>query len=78
MAKRYAQATLQEYDDGGTLTKRSVRLSAHLCVSEEPQIFSISLPDKSPQRHQEIRITRAEIERVLSANPQELKWPPEG
>ena len=68
MAKTCAIATLIEYDDTGASVKRPVRLSARLATSNDPQIFSIELPDNRVTRHRCIQITRAEIERVLNAN----------
>lgn len=68
MAKRSAIVNLIEYDDTGRATKRPVRLNLTLATSEEPQKFYIELPDKRATRHTCIQVTRAEIERVLTAN----------
>lgn len=69
MAKRAAIANLIEYDNNGASTAKPVRLSAWLCTGQYPQIFEIVLPDKRATRNRSISITRAEIERVLAANP---------
>lgn len=69
MAKMRAIAHLIEYDLGGVSTAKPIRLSAFLATGEDPQIFDIVLPDTHKTRSRSIHITRAEIERVLAANP---------
>jgi len=69
MAKTRAIAHLIEYDLGGRNTAKPVRLSAFLATGEDPQVFDIVLPSNRKDRGRAIHITRAEIERVLAANP---------
>lgn len=69
MAKTMAIAHLIEYDLSGNSTAKPIRLSAFLATGEDPQIFDIVLPESRKTRQRSIHITRAEIERVLAANP---------
>lgn len=76
MTKRSAQAWITHYDDGGRTTRPSQRRSATLCTGQDPQIFTIDLHDDRTTRFTAIVITRAEIERVLKANPKPKRGRP--
>ncbi len=69
MAKMKARATIVHYDDAGRTTKPNVRVYAMLCSGMQPEIFWIDIPDDRSTRFTSIQISRAEIERVLDANP---------
>jgi hypothetical protein len=69
MAKVSAIANLIEFNDRGETTRKPVRLSLTLNAGMKPQNFTVDLPGKRSTRFQSIQITRAEIERVLNANP---------
>lgn len=70
MAKKKARATLHYFDaETGVKTGPSHRTYARLCEAERPQTFEIKIPARGVLRRQVIVITRAEIERVLDANP---------
>lgn len=62
------RAFIHEYDDHGRRTKKAEKVFAMLCTKAKPEVLEIFLPDKRATRMRSVRITRAELERVLSSN----------
>jgi hypothetical protein len=69
MPKATVRAFIHHYDDHGRRTKPAERSFALLCTKMKPQVLEISLRDERSTRFRSIRISRAELERVLKDNP---------
>jgi hypothetical protein len=63
------RAFIHHFDDRGRRTKPAKRVFAMLCIGSEPQALTIELRDKRTTRFRSVSISRAELERVLKANP---------
>lgn len=63
---------LREYNDSGQITKvRKVQM--RLCVGENPQVFTIEIPDKRKTRFTEIIFSRRLVESIINSNWSPLK-----
>lgn len=67
------RAFKHHYDDHGRRTKPAEQVWMRLCTGAEPQVFTIELRDKRSTKFTCLQISRAEIERVLKANPLKRK-----
>lgn len=62
-----AKVKLREYNDSGKITKVQ-KVEMRLCANENPQVFTIELPDKRKTRHTEIFFSRRLMEYIINSN----------
>lgn len=68
MSSRVVRAYIHYYDDHGRRTEPAKRIFALLCEEKNKDVLDISVPDKYATKFKSIRISRAELERVLAVS----------
>jgi len=64
---RVARANLFEFTQEGKITKK-VPVKVRLCTGENPQMFEITLPERSVNRQVSVQFSRRAMETLINTN----------